>query len=389
MTDDLQQTALRARVTAPGPKKMLTIDGGGIRGVLALGVLERMEAILREESGRPDLVLADYFDAIAGTSTGAIVAAGLARGMTVQSLIAFYVDSGKEMFRKSSLVRRVWYKYEKKALAQKLRQADAFGDLRLGSQELRTVLMMLMRNATTDSPWQITNNPFEHYNQPGHPDCNLRLPLWRLIRASTAAPVYFPPEEIPLGARKFLFVDGGVTMYNNPAFQLFLMMTLDRYWRAADPAQVRPWAVGTDKLLLMSVGTGTVSGENQGLSARDMHLLFNAKGIASVLMLGALNEQDTLCRVFGECVAGDRIDRTLDTMIGAKGPMADKLFRYARYNADLTAGGLLSLGFVEIDPPRVQQLDSVKAIDDLLRIGRAVGETKLRKEHFDFATFAP
>jgi hypothetical protein len=87
-----------------------------------------------------------------------------------------------------------------------------------------------LRNATTDSPWPIWNNPFAKYNAGDRADCNPNLPLWKLVRGSTAAPVYFPPEVITLGPRDFIFVDGGVTMYSNPAFQMFLMATIDRYW---------------------------------------------------------------------------------------------------------------------------------------------------------------
>ena len=73
------------------------------------------------------------------------------------------------------------------------------------------------------------NNPAAKYNQRDRKDCNLDLPLWQLVRASTAAPVYFPPEVVKLGRKEFIFVDGGITTYNNPAFQLFLMATLPPY----------------------------------------------------------------------------------------------------------------------------------------------------------------
>jgi patatin-like phospholipase/acyl hydrolase len=59
---------------------MLSIDGGGIRGLIALEFLSRVEAILRDKSGRKDLVLADYFDYVGGTSTGAIVATLISLG---------------------------------------------------------------------------------------------------------------------------------------------------------------------------------------------------------------------------------------------------------------------------------------------------------------------
>ena len=100
----------------------------------------------------------------------------------------------------------------------------------LGSDKLQTLLILVMRNATTDSPWPVSNNPYAKYNDPARHDCNLTLPLWRLVRASTAAPTYFPPEVVPIGPNNFIFVDGGVTMYNNPAFLAFLMATTEAYW---------------------------------------------------------------------------------------------------------------------------------------------------------------
>jgi patatin-like phospholipase/acyl hydrolase len=89
------------------------------------------------------------------------------------------------------------------------------------------------RNATTDSPWPISSNPLARYNDRIRKDCNLEIPLWNLVRASTAAPIYFPPEILSWDkndpTKTFVFVDGGVTSYNNPAFLLYRMATLPHY----------------------------------------------------------------------------------------------------------------------------------------------------------------
>jgi hypothetical protein len=85
---------LIARIEHEGPKKLLAIDGGGVRGVLALEVLQRIEDLLKAKSGRVDFRLADYFDYIAGTSTGGIIAAGLSIGMSVGEILAFYQEAG-------------------------------------------------------------------------------------------------------------------------------------------------------------------------------------------------------------------------------------------------------------------------------------------------------
>src|ERR1700749_1430899 len=81
-----------------GPKRILAIDGGGMRGALAVGILSKLEQTLRDKLGRPDLVLADYFDLIGGTSTGAIIAAGLALGRDAAYLRELYHRLGPLVF---------------------------------------------------------------------------------------------------------------------------------------------------------------------------------------------------------------------------------------------------------------------------------------------------
>src|ERR1700689_512702 len=83
----------------PGPRRILAIDGGGMRGALAVGILAKLEKVLREKLDRPDLVLADYFDLIGGTSTGAIIAAGLALGQDAEYLRQLYHRLGPIVFR--------------------------------------------------------------------------------------------------------------------------------------------------------------------------------------------------------------------------------------------------------------------------------------------------
>src|SRR5438045_1805263 len=84
---------LAERYETTRPRKMLALDGGGIRGVITLEILAEMERQLRQKLGRgDDFVLGDYFDYIGGTSTGAIIAAGLSLGFPVQKLLDFYIN---------------------------------------------------------------------------------------------------------------------------------------------------------------------------------------------------------------------------------------------------------------------------------------------------------
>lgn len=84
-----------------GPKRILALDGGGLRGILTLGFLRRIETVLRMRHAKdPGFRLCHYFDLIAGTSTGAIIAAALALGMTVAEVIGHYQKLGREVFSK-------------------------------------------------------------------------------------------------------------------------------------------------------------------------------------------------------------------------------------------------------------------------------------------------
>ncbi len=362
------------KLAKAGPRKLLALDGGGIRGLITIEVLAEIERLLREDcGGGREFVLADYFDYIAGTSTGAVIATCLSVGMSAERIRDFYVENATDMFDKARVLARFRYKYEDDHLARRLRK-ELGEDTTLGSDRLRTLLLVVVRNATTDSPWPLSNNPAARYNLPDRPFRNLDLPLWQLVRASTAAPTFFPPEVIDIGGgQSFVFVDGGVTMYNNPAFQLFLMATVEPYGLG--------WATGEEQMLLVSIGTGTNPRANVNLRPDEMNLLYNAGSIPAALMGAALNEQDLLCRVFGRCLAGDPLDREVGDLATVRGPVEPKLFTYARYNGELSKEGLTLLGVPDINPAEVQRLDSIEHVAELQQVGRAVA-SKVKREHF-------
>jgi uncharacterized protein len=363
-----------------GPRKLLALDGGGIRGLIAVEVLAVIERTLRGDRG-DQFRLADEFDYVAGTSTGAIIATGIALGMTVDEIRDFYLSSGRQMFEKASVLRRFRNKYEDEKLADKLKRAIG-ACTTLGSDNVQTLLLIVMRNATTDSPWPISNNPRAYYNAPERRSegkaCNLDLPLWQLVRASTAAPTFFPPEVIDAGGPvPFVMVDGGVTVYNNPAFLLFLMATVEPY-------RLR-WSTGEEEMLLVSIGTGTSPRADRELAREDLNLIYNATSIPAALMFAALNEQDLLCRVFGRCVHGASLDREVGGLIGASGPVDPKLFTYVRYNAELSHEWLSRHGLGHLDATRVQRLDSADHMEALQEIGRKVGEQVSASHYYGFS----
>lgn len=357
-----------------GPHTLLALDGGGVRGILAVETLAAIEALLQRELGRDDnFVLADYFDYIGGTSTGAMIAAALALGMRVDRVRRFYLDGGREIFARAGWNRRLLYKFRNDRLARLLRR-EIGSDTTLGSDRLRTLLMLVMRNATTNSPWCLSNNPAAKFNRVDTGEAsNLDLPLWQLVRASTAAPTFFAPEVIRTGERSHVFVDGAITMFNNPAFQLFLMAT-------AAPYQLH-WPTGTDAMLLVSVGTGTHVAADEGLTPRQMNLLYHASTVPAALMSAAKHEQDFLCRVFGDCRFGDALDGEVGDLHGARGPVEPKLFTYLRYDATLTRAGLDALGLPGVRPEHIQPIDAVAHVHEMRRVGEAFAR-QVSREHF-------
>ncbi len=364
------------------PYKLLALDGGGIRGALTIEILAKIEKIIQEKlpEKNGEATLSDYFNYISGTSTGAILATGLSLGWSVDKMRKFYHDSGEQMFDKAFFLKRLRHKFEAEPL-KNLLQKEIGKDVTLGSDKIQTLLMMVMRNATTDSPWPISNNPDAKYNDSSRNDNNLNIPLWQLVRASTAAPVYFPPERVTVGNKHFIFVDGGITSYNNPAFQMFLMASAEPYGLN--------WQTGEDKMLIVSVGTGASPMANEGLTKDEMNLIYNATKLPSALMNAAAQEQDFLCRTFGKCLSGEMIDREIEDMCvaneGSKcaGPVNPKLFTYVRYNAELTREGLDKLNLKHIKPENVQKLDSVEGLGELQEVGKAVAEKYVDETHFD------
>ncbi len=97
--DSTYATPRDRHLFAPGKKRILALDGGGVRGALSIAFLERLENVIAEIEGRP-VRLCDWFDLIGGTSTGAIIAAGLAYGHSAREMRDFYHQLAPKIFRK-------------------------------------------------------------------------------------------------------------------------------------------------------------------------------------------------------------------------------------------------------------------------------------------------
>lgn len=367
------------------PKRILALDGGGLRGVLTLGILREIEAQLRVQHGNdPDFRLGDYFDLIAGTSTGAIMAAALSLGMSVDEVHKHYMDLGRVVFKRTLLR---WGAFRAKYDAAKVKAAliGVLGERRLDSADFRTALLVVTKRLDTGSAWFLTNNPQAKYFRRGQSAstiANAEYPLWQVVRASTAAPYFFEPETITIGrtaggrqAVRGDFVDGGVSPSNNPALAALMVATMEGYRFG--------WQTGEDHLAIVSVGTGKADP-----APGHAGLLQSTAAIHAVLSLRALmddcaDQVETILQWLSRSPTARPVDREMDKAQPVLG--GQPLFRYLRYNVlleprwcsdhlgeQLSGKALKALEAMD-DPDNIPELD---------RLGRLAGSKLVSPGHF-------
>jgi len=343
-----------------------------------------IEKQLNDITGRA-VPLCDRFDLIGGTSTGSILAAGLCLGWKAEQLRDFYLNFGKEIFTKVFFPIRFWHSYPSGPLERHLK--DVFGaNTTLGSNQLRTKIMIVAKNATNGTTWFFTNNPKGKYYK-----TNAGLPLWQIVRASSAAPTFFPPQKMMVPDDKgqmhnYEFIDGGVSSYNNPSLQVFL--------EATDPQYNLHWPVGTDRLLMLSLGTGFNSITVEQGEASNFNLLDWAKYSIKGLLGDANLQQNVLMHLIGEHPMGPVLTSAaereavrasggpgedslafMDTGLGA-----NKLLTYQRITVSLTRERLDGLGLKDIDPVKVREMDAADQIGNMQRVGAAVAKEQVKME---------
>lgn len=232
-------------------KRILALSGGGVRGVVEVAFLEEIERVYRARRG-PDARLSDVFDLVGGTSTGALVAAGLALGLSVADIASFYFDRAPQLFARG---RRWLYGlapiFDSDRLEVEIR--CVVGDLQLGDPAIRTRLAIVVKRLDTGSPWILCNipgAPFYEDAPDGSYVGNRHYPLARLLRASAAAPTYFRQQvlEIIRGDPPGVFVDGGASPFNDPSLALLMLARMRAYGLC--------WPCGPQNLFLLSIGTG-------------------------------------------------------------------------------------------------------------------------------------
>jgi hypothetical protein len=363
-----------------GPKRILALDGGGIRGIVTLQILRRIESLLRERSGGDDdFRLCDYFDLIGGTSTGAIIAAGLAIGYSVDKLDQLYRGLGMHVFRDELFRQGIFRaKFSERPLRELLERE--FGATTLGDDRVRTGLAIMLKRLDTGSPWIVHNNPKGRYFKPrqgGRAVANADYLLKDVVRASTAAPHYFDPERIPVtGDLAGAFVDGGVSPHNNPALQLLLLATLEGYGLR--------WPVGADNLLVVSVGTGSW---DLRLDTEEVMRMAPAKlalRALSSLMGDAAAFNELILQWLSKSPTARQIDREVGDLCSDVLGASEPWLTYLRYDPELDSAWLkdrLGLDLRDDQVEGLRKMDDPTNLDALARLGEATAAL-VKEAHF-------
>lgn len=366
------------------PKRILALDGGGLRGIVTLAILEKVEALLRQRHNDPTLRLCDYFDLIAGTSTGAIIAAALALGWEAGKLRDKYFELGEEVFKKSLLRQGlVRAKYDKDKLIAKLK--GVYGkDTMLRSRDILTGLLVVTKRLDTGSWWPIGNNPAgKYFNARTKEDAetigNGDYPLWQVVRASTAAPSYFDSEDIVIARQKGKltskgeFVDGGMSPFNNPALMAVMYATLEGYRLQ--------WPTGSQNMFVVSIGTGAgdAAVKHQTIAA----------GLAVKGLLSLMEDCAQLQEMLLQWMSTSPTARTLDAELNdlANDQLAGTpLLSYLRYNADLNVDAVRVMA-PELKTEKIESLTEMDAPANMKTLYELGEKTAARDVHMkDFST---
>lgn len=185
--------------------RILSLDGGGIRGLITAIWLNRLE----QKLGSP---LRNHFELVAGTSTGSLIACAVSLGIPSATIVDLYLTQGREVFppaarRIFSRIGRVFSQgldapiYDGKGLERVLKQV--FSDRKFGELSRRTLVTSY---DTLNREALVFKNDRPAYNE---------LTIWEICKASAAAPIYFPAQVITIEGQPIPVIDGGVVA-NNP-----------------------------------------------------------------------------------------------------------------------------------------------------------------------------
>ena len=295
--------------------KILSIDGGGIKGIFPAAILAYLEENCL--GGQP---IGDYFDLIAGTSTGGIIALGLGAGLTARSLLDLYVNEGHRVFppkqRSGGWLRRLPQlfrnRYDRTALDELLRQT-------LGTRTLRDSRYRLLIPAT-----EAKHGDPAVYKTPHHPGYFLDgdKPMTEVAAATSAAPTYLKPVV----QDGYILLDGGVWANNPTLMGLIEALTC--------------FTVGRENITILSIGCGQdgfqisskqAAGAGQFQWREIIYVAMHYQSLTAVNQAGLLIGRDKVTRL-DRPAGAERVD--LDDWEKARGLLPEEALAVAEQYAN-------------------------------------------------------
>jgi len=302
-------------------------------------------------------------------------------GFSAARLVDLYLTLSREGFsRKRWMGGMLVPKFRGQAVADVIR--SQFGEETLGSDRIRCGLAILAKRLDSGSVWVFHNHPRGRYFAPEDAEgaCipNRDLGLAALLRASTAAPTYFEPEfiEVARGVRG-AFVDGGVSPHNNPALMLMMTATLEGYGFR--------WPLGADRLMVVSVGTGSPAHAHKSEALSRMPAALMAVQALQSMMQDCNWLVQALLQWMSKSPTAWSIDGEMGDLNGDHLAGANPLLHYLRYDAVLWAEWLesrLGLKFDPVELTAISALDRPELAAQLLDIGRRAAEIQVLPAHF-------
>jgi len=219
--------------------------------------------------------------------------------------------------------------------------------------------------------------PINFDSQTEHSPANKNIPLWQAVRASSAAPTYFAPQMIDVGdGQTAAFVDGGLSMSNNPAIVLLMVATLKGF-----PFR---WEMGEENITLVSVGTGYSVFKKQVGEIKDAWVKTWATNVPDMLMMDASWQNQIILQWLSNSPTAHYIDMEIEAL--RDDYLAGKpMIKYLRYNFPIVENELNSLGlgktFNEADVASLVEMSNAQNREILYDIGFAASRSVL-PNHF-------
>lgn len=308
------------RLTGAHPKRVLCLDGPAVEVALTLAWLERLERLMRARYGEPDFVLGNYFDLIAGSGFGAIVAADLALGKAVADTSAFFrTHIGKMLRKRSGLLSRMRHQFDPAPLARLLH--DRFGTAPMSQQAWCTGVMLVGARLERGLPCHFAN-----HSVPGLAPLPDEAALASVLLGCNSQLTYFPPLLVPdADGVPIALTNADIVAAGNPS--LYVLQRI-----AAPPYA---WRLGRWQLAMISIGGVEKPLRRSAAAVAGANLLHQVVLLADALLqsttqstrllLGALSHGQAGDDAYDGALSFHRFDQPPASLQGAERALLEQL----------------------------------------------------------------